>query len=37
MISIIIGIGVIGIFTFDYALFKVSSMCSRIEEELHKD
>ena len=36
MINFIIGIGVIGILTFDYAVFKVSSRCSRIEEEMNK-
>ena len=35
MSSIIIGIGIVGILTFDYAVFKVSSRCSRIEEEMN--
>ena len=37
MISVFIGIGVIFILTFNYAVFKVSSRCSRIEEEMNKE
>ena len=34
MINIIIGVGIVGLLTFDYAVFKVASRCSRIEEEM---
>ena len=37
MINIIIGIGIVGVLMFDYAVFKVSSNCSRIEEEMNKE
>ena len=34
MINVIIGVGIVGVLTFDYAVFKVASRCSRIEEEM---
>ena len=37
MISVIIGAGIVFILTFNYAVFKVSSRCSRIEEEMNKE
>lgn len=37
MINFIIGVGVVGILAFDYAVFKVASRCSRIEEEINKE
>ena len=37
MINIIIGVGIVGILAFDYAVFKVSSRCSRLEEEMNKE
>ena len=37
MLNIIIGVGVVSVLAFDYAVFKVASRCSRIEEEMNKE
>ena len=37
MISVIIGAGIVFVLAFNYAVFKVSSRCSRIEEEMNKE
>ena len=37
MSSIIIGVGIVSVLAFDYAVFKVASRASRIEEEMNRE